>query len=210
MSFLNQTKTQLFADHKTGRLILENTRQIIKGCIKNDHKYQRIFYEQYRGYALKIVFRYIYRYEKAVDVSNDGFVKIFANFSKFKTDADDIEKVLMGWIKRIMINVSIDELRKNNMTPEIGGIPEWVWDVPDNSQDASQLLLYKDLIILIKELPPAYRAVFNLYVIDGYTHSEIADLLKIAIGTSKSNLSKARIILQKNIKKMEEDKLCRI
>jgi RNA polymerase sigma-70 factor (ECF subfamily) len=145
-----------------------------------------------------------------VDVSNDGFVKIFANFSKFKTDTDDIEKVLMGWIKRIMINVSIDELRKNNMTPEIGGIPEWVWDVPDNSQDASQLLLYKDLIILIKELRPAYRAVFNLYVIDGYTHSEIADLLKIAIGTSKSNLSKARIILQKNIKKMEEDKLCRI
>jgi RNA polymerase sigma factor (sigma-70 family) len=190
---------------------LEDIRHIIKGCVANDHKYQKMFYEQYRGYALKIVFRYIYRYEKAVDVSNDGFVKIFANISKFKPENEaDIEKILMGWIKRIMINVSIDELRKANMLPEIGGIPEHVWEIADNSQDADQLLLYKDLIILIKELPPSYRAVFNLYIIDGYTHSEIAGLMNIAVGTSKSNLSKARVLLQKNIKKMEEGKLCRI
>ena len=190
---------------------MESIGSIIKGCISNDHKYQRIFYEQYRGFALKIVFRYIYRYEKAVDTANDGFVKIFTNFSKFKVENEkDTEKVLMGWIKRIMINVSIDELRKGSMTPEIGGIPEYVWEIPDNSQDADQLLLYKDLILLIKELPPVYRAAFNLYVIDGYTHSEIADLMKIAVGTSKSNLSKARQLLQKSIKKMEEAKLCRI
>jgi len=190
---------------------LENIRQIIKGCMANDHKHQRMLYEQYRGYALRIVFRYIYRYEKAVDVVNDGFVKLFAGISKFRMDNDDdIEKIWMGWMKRIMINVAIDELRKGNMSPEIGGIPEWVWDIPDNSQDAGQLLLYKDLIILIKELPPAYRAVFNLYVIDGYSHSEIADIMNIAVGTSKSNLSKARLLLQKSIKKMEEGKLCRI
>ena len=191
--------------------ILEDIRRIITGCIANDHKYQKMFYERYRGYALKIVFRYIYRYEKAVDVSNDGFVKIFANISKFKPENEAaVDKILMGWIKRIMINVSIDELRKGSMLPEIGGIPENVWEIADNSQDADQLLLYKDLIILIKELPPTYRAVFNLYVIDGYTHSEIADLLNIAVGTSKSNLSKARVQLQKSIKKMEEGKLCRI
>ena len=190
---------------------MENIRNIIKGCIANDHKYQKIFYEQYRGYALKIVFRYIYRYEKAVDAANDGFVKLFANISKFKVEnEEDTEKIMMGWMKRIMINVSIDELRRGNMLPEIGGIPEYVWEIADNSQDADQLLLYKDLIILIKELPPAYRVVFNLYIIDGYTHSEIADLMKIAIGTSKSNLSKARVLLQKSIKKMEEGKLCRI
>ena len=146
-----------------------------------------------------------------MDTANDGFVKIFTNFSKFKVENEkDTEKVLMGWIKRIMINVSIDELRKGSMTPEIGGIPEYVWEIADNSQDADQLLLYKDLILLIKELPPVYRAAFNLYVIDGYTHSEIADLMKIAVGTSKSNLSKARQLLQKSIKKMEEAKLCRI
>ncbi len=188
---------------------MENIKHIIKGCVANDHKYQKMIYERYRGYALKIVFRYIYRYEKAIDVTNDGFVKLFAGFSKFKTDKDeDIEKMLMGWMKRIMINASIDELRRSNMLPEIGGIPEYVWDMPDKSHEADQLLLYKDLIILIKELPPSFRAVFNLYVIDGYTHSEIADLLKIAIGTSKANLSKARLLLQKSIKKMEEAKLC--
>lgn len=157
------------------------------------------------------MFRYIYRYERAIDVVNDGFVKVFKNFSGFKAGNEaDTEKIVMGWLKRIMINTAIDELRKGKMLPEIGGIPDYVWETVDNSADADQLLLYKDLIILVKELPPAYRTVFNLYVIDGYTHSEIGDLLKIAIGTSKSNLSKARQLLQQNIKKMEEAKLCRI
>lgn len=186
-------------------------REIIKGCICNDPKCQKAFYEQYYGYALKIVFRYIYRYEKAVDTTNDGFVKIFANFSKFKAGSDeDTQKILMGWIKRIMINASIDVLRKENMLPEIGGIPEHVWDIPDRSRDADQLLLYKDLIVLVKELRPDYRAVFNMYVIDGYSHSEIADLMKIAIGTSKANLSRARQLLQRSIQKMEEANACRI
>ncbi|MEO7766137.1 MAG: RNA polymerase sigma factor [Ferruginibacter sp.] len=190
---------------------MENITYIIKGCIEREYKYQRIIYNQYRGYALKIVFRYIYRYDKAVDVVNDGFVKLFNNFEKFELTCDaDNEKKLMGWFKRILVNTSIDELRRGSMLPEIGGIPEHVWEIKDNSQDADQLLLYKDLIILIKELPPAYRVVFNLYVIDGYTHSEIADMIKISIGTSKSSLSRARVLLQKSINKMEEKKLCRM
>ena len=190
---------------------MENIAYIIKGCIEKKHKYQKIIYERYYGYAMKIVFRYVYRYEKAVDVVNDGFVKIFRGFEKFAVaDGADIEKMMMGWFKRIFINTAIDELRKANMLPEIGGIPENVWEIKDNSQDADQLLLYKDLIILIKELPPAYRVVFNLYVIDGYKHSEIADMMKISIGTSKSNLSRARVLLQNSIKKMEEAQLCRM
>ena len=191
---------------------MENITYIIKGCIEKKHKYQKIIYEQYRGYALKIVFRYIYRYEKAVDVVNDGFVKLFRHFEKFEladNEADN-EKILFGWLKRILVNTAIDELRKGNMLPEIGGIPEHVLEIKDNNQYADQLLLYKDLIILIKELPPAYRIVFNLYVIDGYIHSEIADMLKISVGTSKSSLSRARIILQKQIQKMEDAQLCRI
>jgi len=190
---------------------LENITYIIKGCIQRDHKYQRIIYNQYRGYALKIVFRYIYRYDRAVDVVNDGFVKLFRSFEKFELGDDtDNQKKFMGWFKRILVNTAIDELRKGSMLPEIGGIPEHVWEIKDNSQNADQLLLYKDLIILIKELPPACRVVFNLYVIDGYTHSEIADMIKIPIGTSKSNLSRARALLQNSIKKMEEGKLCRM
>jgi RNA polymerase sigma factor (sigma-70 family) len=142
---------------------------------------------------------------------NEGFVKLFHSFEKFELrEEKDIKKMLMGWLKRIMINTSIDELRKNNMIPEIGGIQDHIWEISDRNNEADQLVLYKDLIILIKELPPVYRTVFNLYVIDGYSHSEIADKLEIPIGTSKSTLSRARVMLQKSIKKMEDSKLCRI
>lgn len=118
--------------------------------------------------------------------------------------------MLMGWLKKIMINCAIDELRKNNMTPEIGGIPEEVWDHSNNSDNADQLILYKELVSIIKQLPPTYRVTFNLFVIDGYSHSQIAETLQIPVSTSRSNLSRARSILQSLIKKMEEGTLCRI
>lgn len=170
----------------------------------HDHKCQKIVYDRYRGFALKTVFRYIYTYEKATDISNDGFVKLFNHFSSFKCDDPvDAEKILMGWIKRIMINLCIDELRKNRMVPETGSIPDHVWDMQDKSQDADQMILYKELIITIKGLPPQYRIVFNMYAIDGYSHNEIADALNMPIGTSKSILSRARTLLQKIIKEQE-------
>lgn len=159
---------------------------------------------------MKIVFRYIYRYEKAIDVMNDGFVKLFRSFDKFSMGDSDEEAKLMGYMKRIMVNTAIDELRKEKMMPEIGGIPDYVWDMSSKDQDADQLLLYKDLIIMIKGLPPQYRIVINMYVIDGYNHLEIADVMKIPVGTSKSCLSRARAMLQKSIEKLENAKICSI
>ncbi|HEX5026070.1 MAG TPA: RNA polymerase sigma factor [Agriterribacter sp.] len=191
---------------------MENITIVIKGCAKKEHKYQSIVYERYYGYALKIVFRYIYRYEKAVFVTNDGFVKLFRHFEHFKpgkTDLDN-EKILMGFIRRIMINTAIDELRKGTMSPEIGGIPDYVWDITAKDQDADQLLLYKEMITMVKDLPPKYRVVFNMYVIDGYNHLEIADMINISVGTSKSCLSRARAMLQENIKKIEDSKICSV
>ena len=180
--------------------ILKNITYIIQGCIEKKHQYQRVIYDQYRGYALKIVFRYIFRYEKAVDVVNDGFVKIFSKLHLFHYDGTvNLEMILMGWMRKIMINTSIDWLRKNNFLPEIGVINDGIW-IEDKSQSADQSLLYKELILEIKKLPPGYRAVFNMYVIDGFTHQEISNRLQIAVGTSKSNLSKARVLLQKFIK----------
>ena len=109
-----------------------------------------------------------------------------------------------------MINASIDELRKSQMLPEIGGIPEEVWEITNNNNDADKQILYKELVRLIIELPPTYRVVFNLYTIDGYSHTEISAMLNIPEGTSKSNLSRARMMLQKNIKELENEKICRI
>jgi RNA polymerase sigma factor (sigma-70 family) len=188
---------------------LELLQDIITGCVQNNQRDQRCLYERYYGYCLKTVFRYIYRYDKAVDVVNDGFVKVFRNFSKFEfRDTENLEMILMGWMRMIMINTAIDQLRKNNFLPEIGVISESVWQHEDKSQSSDQTLMYKELVKEIKKLPPSYRTVFNLYVIDGFTHQEIANQLGISVGTSKSNLSKARVLLQKIIKTNEQEVVC--
>ena len=177
---------------------MENLIHIIHGCISNEPKCQKTLYERFYGYALKIVFRYIYRYEKAVDVVNDGYVKLFRAFKNFQyNNEEDIEKIFMGWIRRIMVNTAIDELRRSNMMPEIGGIPEYVWEEADKSSNADQTILYKELIEQVKHLPPSYRAVFNMYVIDGFTHQEIADQLGISVCATKTNQSKSRAHLKK-------------
>ena len=182
---------------------MESINSIISGCTKNDHRDQKKLYEKYYGYALKIVFRYIYRYEKAVDVANDGFVKIFRKIEQFHCDdPEKAEMMLMGWIRTIMINTAIDRLRKDNFLPEIGDLNENMW-LEDKKNQSDQMMLYKDIIKEVRKLPTMYRMVFNMYVIDGFTHKEIAAHLKIATGTSKSNLSKARGLLQKFIKNNE-------
>ena len=184
---------------------MELLQNIIAGCVQNNQRDQKCLYEKYYGYCLKTVFRYIYRYDKAVDVVNDGFVKIFRNFSKFQyRDMENLEMILMGWMRMIMINTAIDQLRKNNFLPEIGDISETIWQHEDKSQSSDQVLMYKELVKEVKKLPPSYRTVFNLYVIDGFTHQEIANQLGISVGTSKSNLSKARVLLQKIIKNNDQ------
>lgn len=190
---------------------MESIHLIISGCIKNDPRDQKKLYEKYYGYALKVVFRYIYRYEKAVDVANDGFVKIFRKIQQFHCDqAEKTEIMLMGWIRTIMINTAIDRLRKDNFLPEIGDLNENMW-LEDKKNQSDQMMLYKDIITEVRKLPTMYRMVFNMYVIDGFTHKEIASHLKIATGTSKSNLSKARSLLQKFIKSNEiRENICQM
>jgi len=173
---------------------LESLYELIRGCIERDCKSQKAFYENYYGFALKTVFRYIYRYDKATDVVNDSFVKIFNSLAKFHLTKErtDTEKILMGWMKRILINSAIDELRRQQSIPEIGELPEYIWEEYDRSHNADQLVLYKELISEVKRLPPSYRTVFNLFVIDGFSHNEIAGMLGISEGTSKSALAKAK------------------
>lgn len=184
---------------------LDTLHTIVNGCVINNQRDQKCLYERYYGYCLKIVFRYIDRYDKAVDVVNDGFVKVFRNFSRFEhKQGEDLQTMLMGWMRTIMIHTAIDHLRKKSFLHEIGDLTEHVWLLEDKSENSDKLILYKELIQEIKKLPPGYRAVFNMYVIDGMSHQEIGNLLGISVGTSKSNLSKARAILQKKIKSNDE------
>ena len=186
---------------------------IIFYCKANEPSYQKMLYERFYGFSLKVVFRYIYRYDKAVDVVNDGFVKLFRHFSRFEAASPpDAEKLLMGWIRRIMVNTAIDELRRDQLLPEIGELSETHWEAPSKDANAEDNILYKELMVQVKKLPPAYRAVFNMFVIDGFSHREIADHLEISIGTSKSNLFKAKEFLKKSIYKgnTEQSNICNI
>jgi len=177
---------------------LEKLLHIISGCANQDRQSQQMLYDQYYGLCLKIAFRYVNTYEQAVEVTHDAFLKMFRNFSRFEVrDMDKLEMLLIGWIRRVVINAAIDYMRREMNNHHSYPIPEHVWEHKDEGQSSDNSLLYKELMILVKELPPAYRMVFNLHVIEGYSHPEIAKMLGITTGTSKSNLSKARAHLQK-------------
>lgn len=178
--------------------------------MQSDRRQQKALYDHYYGFAFKVVYRYIYRYDKVPDVVNDGFVKAFKGMAGFvMPDEGDIERTLMAWIKKIMVNAAIDELRRNHLMPEIGSLQEHTIDAADVSSRADSAVLYKELIEQVKKLPPVYRAVFNMFVIDGFTHPEIANQLGISVGTSKSNLFKARAFLQNTINKnMQQADIC--
>ncbi|MBS1948113.1 MAG: sigma-70 family RNA polymerase sigma factor [Bacteroidetes bacterium] len=189
---------------------MEHLLQLLQGCAKDDAKCQKEFYDKYLGFVLKISFRYLNTYESAAEAANDSFVKIFKNVWKFEIrDPANIERLLLGWVKRIVINTSIDYMHMELPDWKHKPLQEAAWQDSLPTDNADNKLLYKELIELIKRLSPAYRAVFNLHVIDGYAHHEIAGLLGISIGTSKSNLAKARAFLQKHlIKDDKENVLC--
>ena len=174
----------------------------MKGCMENDAKCLKMLYEKYLPYALRISYRYVHSFENAGHAANDAFVKIFKNFKKFEIrDYEHVESMLLGWIKRIVINASIDYMSRENMI-STNRVPAYNnWEHKGTNNEGENQLVYKELIALIRKLSPAYKVVFNLYVIDGYTHQEIADMLGISVGTSKSNLSKARAFLQKYLVK---------
>lgn len=177
---------------------MEKLLHIIGGCANQDRQSQQMLYDQYYGLCLKIAFRYVNTYEQAVEVTHDAFLKMFRNFSRFEVrDIDKLEMLLIGWIRRVVINAAIDYMRREMNNHPSYPIPEHIWEHKDEGQSSDNSLLYKELMIMIKELPPAYRMVFNLHVIEGYSHPEIARMLGITTGTSKSNLSKARAHLQK-------------
>ena len=174
--------------------------------MENDAKCQKMLYDRYLPYALRISYRYVHSFDNAAHAANDAFVKIFKNFKKFEIrDYDHVETMLLGWIKRIVINASIDFMGRENLVATTNGIThqENKEYINVNNSGENQLV-YKELIALIRKLSPAYKVVFNLYVIDGYTHQEIANMLGISVGTSKSNLSKARAFLQKYL--IKDDK----
>lgn len=170
---------------------------LIQGCKRNDRESQRLLYQHYYSYALSICLRYCHSAEEAKEVVNDGFLKVFGKINQYRMDTS-----FKAWLRRIMINASIDLFRKEQRHYTMSSMNDHgVVQVTGNG--VFDELSYLELIKMIQSLSPGYRAVFNLYVIDGYTHREIGEMLGISEGTSKSNLLKARERLKKELLKMD-------
>jgi RNA polymerase sigma-70 factor (ECF subfamily) len=175
--------------------------KLFNGCVKNDRKCQKELYKLYYGYAIRICLRYAKNKEEAVEVVNDGFMKVFANISRYDTSLS-----FKSWLSTIMINTSIDHYRKRIKQIEMETLNET--QELDTQENILSHLNYKDLIELVQKLSNSYRTVFNLFVIDGYKHEEISEMLQISVGASKSNLFKAREHLKKMLAQVEEDRDC--
>jgi len=173
---------------------------IVKGCINAGRQSQKELYKLYYGFAISICMRYCNAYDDAVEVVNDGFLKIFKSIASFYPRNDNYEASLMAWMKSIMVHTAIDHYRKRKNDHLVNDIEETHYEMTDTSESAIDRITYKEIMAILQKLSPVYRTVFNLYVIDGFKHEEIAEQLKISVGTSKSNLSKARANIQKMLK----------
>ncbi|MCK4661610.1 MAG: sigma-70 family RNA polymerase sigma factor [Bacteroidales bacterium] len=142
-----------------------------------------------------ICLRYSKDYTEAEDTLQEGFIKVFENISSFKFKGS-----FEGWLRRIMVNTALEKYRKQNVLYPVSDIFEYAEDI--GYDDITSDISAGDLLKLITELSPQYRVVFNLYAIEGYSHNEISKKLGISTGTSKSNLSRARQILQEKVKKL--------
>ena len=172
---------------------------MIQGCIELDRSSQKKFYANFYGYAITVCNRYVQIDDDAIEVMNDGFLKIFRELKRFEPRHNNLEASLKGWMRRIFINTAVDHLRKQKHRFDTTGLPEYEQVTNEADNSPADRISHKELLEMITRLSPAYRTVFNLYVIDGYSHDEIGQLLNISPGTSKSNLSKARVNLQKMI-----------
>ncbi|MCB0736343.1 MAG: sigma-70 family RNA polymerase sigma factor [Bacteroidetes bacterium] len=166
--------------------------RIAEGCKRRDARIQKQVFEKYYGLMLTICMRYTQSKEDARDVLQEGFVKIFE-----KIDQYDFKHSFSGWMKRIMVNTAIDRYRKDVKMPMQDD--EEILLNESIDPDAISQLSEEEILACIQRLPTGYRTVFSMYVIEGYNHKEIGEKLGIAEGTSKSQLAKAKALLQKKI-----------
>lgn len=179
--------------------LLKDLDEIIKACKRNKPDAQRKLYELFSKKMFGVCLQYAKDYTEAEDILQDGFIKVFTKISQF-----DFKGSFEGWVRRIMVNCALERYRKQNLLYNVSEITDY--DVRFAYDDALGEISSKELLGIIQELSPQYKVVFNLYAIEGYAHQEIAEMLGISVGTSKSNLSRARVILQEKVKELYEEK----
>lgn len=171
---------------------------IIRGCLKNDRRAQEELYKRYYPAMMALCLRYLRDRQDALEVLNDGLLKVFKQMGRF----DPIKAALYTWMRTIVVNTALDALRKQKALRDREMMPEEV-EQPGVDNQAIAKLNGDELLGVIRQLPVTTRTVFNLYVIDGYAHKEIAALLSISEGTSRWHLNDARRQLKVILNLME-------
>lgn len=167
---------------------------LIQGCISGNRQTQELLYQKYSSKMYGVCLRYSGNVEDANDLLQEGFIKIFKSLAKFRGEGS-----FEGWIRRIFVNTSIEHFRKKVKLYNVTEVQENT--IEDYDLNILDTLAEKDIISLVNELSPGYKAVFNMHVIEGYSHKEIADVLGITEGTSKSQLARAKGVLKKSLEK---------
>ncbi len=172
---------------------------LIKGCKRENATCQKEVFNRFAGHMLGVCNRYARNSADAEDILQDSFIKVFNKIGQFK-----FEGSFEGWIRRIVVNTALKKYSLIRYEKELNGLELNENQLSQSNPAAYSHLTEKDLLILINSLPDGYRLVFNLYVIEGYQHEEIASMLGIQSGTSRSQLVKARMMLQKQILQLQK------
>ncbi|MDB5203073.1 MAG: polymerase, sigma-24 subunit, subfamily [Ferruginibacter sp.] len=173
--------------------------ELITGCIREEAAYQKELFSRFAAPMLGVCHRYARNADDAEDILQDAFIKVFNKIHQFK-----FEGSFEGWIRRVVVNTALKKYSLTRYSKELTG--QEMKDLPGDLSEppAYGHLTEKDLLVLINNLPDGYRLIFNLYVIEGYAHEEIAEMLGIQPGTSRSQLVKARHLLQKQLLQLQK------
>ncbi len=172
---------------------------LIKGCLEGDRKMQETLYQRFSPKMYAVCLRYAQQESDAQDLLQEGFIKVFNNLHRFRNEGS-----FEGWMRRVFVNTAIEHFRKKS-AHFISVSEKEENTIEDVDINALDQLAAKDIIRIIQELSPGYKQVFNLYVVEGYSHKEIGEMLQISEGTSKSQLARAKMILQKKVKQYLSD-----
>lgn len=167
---------------------------IIQGCAKKERESQQAFFQYFYGKMKAVCKRYARDNDEAEDIVQEGFIKVFDNLYRYEVSGS-----IEGWVRRIFVNTAIDHYRKNKNKYNIedeASIKDEDYSTHEEEESIYTQIKPDDILEAMEELSPAYKAVFNLYAIENHTHQEIAEILDINIGTSKSNYAKAKANLK--------------
>ena len=170
---------------------------LIEGCINGNRQMQYQMYERFAPKMYGVCLRYAGNAADAEDILQEGFIKVFNKIGSFRSEGS-----FEGWVRRIFVNTAIEHFRKKTYQQPITDYEENT--IEGKYENVLDSMAEKDIIALVQNLSPGYRTVFNMYVIEGYTHKQIAEILGISEGTSKSQLSRAKLILQDMVQKFIE------